>query len=513
MIADTTEPSVKITNPSGGEYINTTTVTIEWTVSDNFGLDHCEIRIDGGEWIDIRNVTNYTITGLSEGSHIIEVRVYDVAGNIGEDSIMITIDITAPMITGVHPSEQFYINTTNVTLSWEAIDNYGIDRYYIRIGNDSWIDVGQKNEYFIEGLSEGINIIYIKAVDKAGNSDIVEVRVIVDMAPPELMIYVAFNNSYVNTETVMFAWNMSDDWEIDHVEVSINGGSWVNIGVSYSYILTNLSETRYIVTICVFDRAGNSASATIVFTVDYTNPIFVEVSPESGTFLNTTNITISWNATDNYDIAYFEIRIDGGEWVAIDGARNYSVYLEDGMHIVDITAYDRAGNKAQTSVIIYVDTSPPIIHIDMPRDEEYIAIPNITIKWHATDNFGIDRYEVRLDNGSWVPLTTTYYRFEGLFDGTHTVYVRAYDYAGNMVTAEVTFVIDTTPPTIKIIEPKNGSELTNKTVTVSWNVIDNIGLDHIEISIDGKEYQNIGLATSITMDLDYGEHTLSLIHI
>ncbi|MBD3191163.1 MAG: hypothetical protein GF308_10985, partial [Candidatus Heimdallarchaeota archaeon] len=71
---DTTPPTIEITSPSDGATLTTSDVTIYWSGSDaGTGIDHYEIRIDSGSWVDKGTSTSHSYTGLADGGHTVDV--------------------------------------------------------------------------------------------------------------------------------------------------------------------------------------------------------------------------------------------------------------------------------------------------------------------------------------------------------------------------------------------------------------------------------------------------------
>ncbi|MCJ7490361.1 MAG: hypothetical protein MUO87_09540, partial [Thermoplasmata archaeon] len=68
---------------------------------------------------------------------------------------------------------------------------------------------------------------------------------------------------------------------------------------------------------------------------------------------------------------------------------------------------------------------------------------SVTVTWTCTDaGCGIDRIEVCIDGGAFISVGTASERiFSDLTAGEHTVEVRAYDTAGNMVETSVDFTV------------------------------------------------------------------------
>ena len=94
---DTTNPVVSITSPSEGEVSNASSVTVTWTGSDNTSeIGHYEIRIDGASWISVGTNTSYEIKRLTNGSHKIDVKAVDSAGNEQVQSVHMTTSVGTP---------------------------------------------------------------------------------------------------------------------------------------------------------------------------------------------------------------------------------------------------------------------------------------------------------------------------------------------------------------------------------------------------------------------------------
>ena len=91
-------PTVSIISPSNGAEVTTCNVTVEWNGSDDTGIDHFEVRLDGGSWINVGTNTSYTFTDLSEGSHTVEVRAFDEAGNTATATVTFTVKTLAPIV-------------------------------------------------------------------------------------------------------------------------------------------------------------------------------------------------------------------------------------------------------------------------------------------------------------------------------------------------------------------------------------------------------------------------------
>ena len=95
---DTTPPAVAAQSPSLP--VTTTEVTISWTGTDaGSGIDHYEVRVDGGAYESVGG-GNSALLRLADGSHTIEIRAVDLAGNEASTAITVTVDTSPPNTSG-----------------------------------------------------------------------------------------------------------------------------------------------------------------------------------------------------------------------------------------------------------------------------------------------------------------------------------------------------------------------------------------------------------------------------
>ncbi|MEM3069210.1 MAG: Ig-like domain-containing protein, partial [Nitrososphaerales archaeon] len=81
-IEDNIPPTISITSPANGSQVKSSSVQVTWTGSDaDTGIDHYEVKLDDGSWLDVGTDTNHTFTGVSDGSHTVRVKAVDGADN------------------------------------------------------------------------------------------------------------------------------------------------------------------------------------------------------------------------------------------------------------------------------------------------------------------------------------------------------------------------------------------------------------------------------------------------
>ncbi|MCI0503104.1 Ig-like domain-containing protein, partial [Candidatus Micrarchaeota archaeon] len=89
---DATPPVVNITSPTNSTY-NTTSIPLNYTATDNFGIHTCWYVRDGGAPIPLPGCQNTTLS-FANGSHNITVYANDSAGNNASDTEYFTVNVT-----------------------------------------------------------------------------------------------------------------------------------------------------------------------------------------------------------------------------------------------------------------------------------------------------------------------------------------------------------------------------------------------------------------------------------
>jgi hypothetical protein len=158
--------------------------------------------------------------------------------------------------------------------------------------------------------------------------------------------------------------------------------------------------------------------------------------------------TFSWSASFDADSGvagyYWKVDTMPEAWTA---STNVTLSSQtDGLHTFYVKAKDNAGNNGTSGFHIFqIDTTPPSATISSPGDNEIVKTSSVTVVWSGSDaGSGLEKYEVRLDSGSWIDKgTSTSHNFNGVSDGSHTVYVRVTDKSGNSKEYSKSFSVNT----------------------------------------------------------------------
>ncbi len=200
------------------------------------------------------------------------------------------------------------------------------------------------------------------------------------------------------------------------------------------------------------DRAGNveptPTGPDANITIDTTPPSLAINDPVAGALLNSSSVTVTWQATDALSgLATTATSLDGGAFVPTAGGGSATFTgLTEGPHRVTVQAADQAGNVANASIGFTVDTEAPVLTLTDPTGGVYLHTAGYRFVWTAYDNTtGIDHYVAWLDDGTKFTITESEITIPAIPEGAHTFHVQAVDRAGNVATGTVSFSVDRNP--------------------------------------------------------------------
>lgn len=272
-----------------------------------------------------------------------------------------------------------------------------------------------------------------------------------DLTPPSLSISTPLEGALLSTPEFQVRWTSNDGGTgIDRFEVQLDGRIVaVPPASARSHTLSDVSDGAHSVTVVARDLAGNAREARVGLVIDATPPALAVTSLLTRFWVSVDRVEVTWTAGDaTSGIDRFEICLDGGPPVTLVSSARSRVFqgLGEGLHTVNITAFDAAGNRRLAVDVFAVDTVPPTIAVTEPVQDAILTSSFPKIRWTGDDErSGITLYEIRLDERA--PLlageSTNELTLAGVGDGRHVLVVTARDLAGNSASASVDFSVDT----------------------------------------------------------------------
>lgn len=186
---------------------------------------------------------------------------------------------------------------------------------------------------------------------------------------------------------------------------------------------------------------------------DTTPPTVKVIYPVSGETISG-SITVKVDASDDFEVVKVEL-YKNGVLFAIDLDPPYDFYWDttndpNGVYVLTARAYDSAGNVGSSSNVTVtvlnsnvdnlditnnvVDFTPPTVKIVKPLNKQVVT-KNVSIEVSATDDSGVDRVELYVDNALIATIKAKPYVYswdsKSVSNGWHKITAKAYDIYGN----------------------------------------------------------------------------------
>jgi large repetitive protein len=435
-----------------------------------------------------------TFTFSEEGSYVVTLDTKDKAGRGDHDKREFIIDKTNPVvdIDGVD-NNSFNSTGKNVMVSVDELnfDTNNVDISATKDGADfnigKWENSGKLSKLGYNFNQDGLYTILATAKDKAGNGPVSKkMTFTVDKVKPSIEITGVENNAYYNVDKQVNVTIKDVNLDINRITVTRNGARYNAGGFSVNGDLASLShnfsgEGEYNILVEATDKAGNSFSKTMKFTIDKTKPV---ITPKfkgqnrvikNGEYINEV-FTPEFALDEAEDMIVSATLNNGGNL-----GKNIPVAAREMSYTYKVLARDKAGNESTIEISFTLDTTKPMLNISGVLDGFFnkdIA-PKVTYS------------DVHLDQ-SKTSVTLNGRQFE---NGTKLEYEQDYilkavvtDLAKNVSSRTIVFTIDKTSPVIKFKEPISNKYF-NTDLLPQLLIEDMSSYDIIAMMLDGKPYE------------------------
>jgi len=444
---------------------------------------------------------SFTTGALSEGTHNLNARVRDVAGNLSVPSgnATVVIDTIAPAAVTLNASNNngstatpiASNGTTNdstplLTGTAEAGSRIIISENGTALGSVTAGSNGQWS-FTTPTLADGPHTLSVTATDVAGNtSEAALLTLTVATAAPAPVADLLVNDNVGATQGNLTNGAFTDD-ATPTLSGTTTAGNIVSVydgttllgtvtagtGGAWTFTTGALSNGEHTLNVTVTNAAGNTSAATpFNLTVDTVAPVASTLVitndnanvtvPNGGTTSDNTPVLSGTAEANSVVTVYDGTTTLGSVAVGASGAWSFApAALGEGTHPLRVTVTDRAGNvSGSSSASIVVDTTPPAaVTLAASNNNGTTPVPianngstndstpaltgtaeagsRVTI----TDGTTVIGSVTAGSNGQWSFVTPT------LADGAHTLSVTATDAVGNIsAPTTVTLTVDTTAP-------------------------------------------------------------------
>ncbi len=545
ITADRTAPIIQLMWPTD-DYVSTiNNITFRYNVTDELsGVVNCSLIINGtinltNASITENKIQNFSIIRMPNGNYVWSINCTDDYNNTGTYTpawdLAIEFDQTAPDINIVGPVNGYNDTNGNLTLYYNVSDDYSnIANCSLIINetiNQTVYDVQQdiKINFTVNSTAEGFYSWYINCSDDSlatnkGSSEKRNITVILDYAPPKIIIKEPGEIAQSTTGNVSFIFNVSDEISgIENCSLIINGSINQTIfsideNVLQNFTVYNLSIGIYSWNITCTDNSENYNTNTtspirnLTVATDTEGPdVYLEFPPINAQLIET-DVIFRYNVTDlASDIANCSLIINGtlnqtNHTIYEYKSNNFSVRdFNYGVYNWSINCTDDATNPNTDSsewriLTIGIDETPPEITLEWPQNNNYNDTDgNVTFFFKVYDLASdIANCTVILDgvfnktNESKIVESTSGQNISigGINNGSHTWSVNCTDIFGNQGNStswNFNVILDYAPPQINLITPENNSIDTDGNVMFYFNASDEISaLSNCSLIINGE---------------------------
>ncbi|WP_458646296.1 Ig-like domain-containing protein [Enterobacter hormaechei] len=347
------------------------------------------------------------LSGLKDGDASVQVSVTNVNGNAASSSQAFSVDTAAPAVTintisgdnmlnAAEAAQDLTLSGTSTAEAGQTVTvTFNGNQYTAQVqANGSWtLNVPAAD---LAGIADGSAAVTVTVSDKAGNPASAGASVLVDTTVPQITFNIVAGDDIVNIaehgQALIVTGKVTGAQAGDVITLTLNGkdytamldasGNW-SVGVPATDVgaLANGDQT---ISATLTDKAGNSTSATHAFDVSLTAPVItintlavddVINATEKGQDLlisgtsnqpDGTRITVTLNG-----ISYAATTDASGNWSVTLPAANVSV-LGEASYSVTASVTDTAGNSANTSHSVLVDSALPQVTINAVATDDVI---------------------------------------------------------------------------------------------------------------------------------------------
>ncbi|UQY53888.1 non-fimbrial adhesin SiiE [Salmonella enterica] len=497
------------------------------------------VTIDGHDYNATKVGAGWQFTpgnAIPDGSYNITVTVEDKAGNTATSKpLPVVIDTMAEIESVTLVTDSGDSDVDNITKvdkpQFSIVTADDITHVRVKIDNAAnWIELtkgGDGRWIFNVGsaLPDGQHTLLVDVTDIAGNvaQETLQFTIDTTLREPTIVLDPTHdtgddtndNLTRIN-KPVFIIGNVDND--VSHIVVHIDGRDYTieNTGGNLTFTPDQpLSDGQHTISVTVTDIAGNTkTSAELKIEIDTQVQIdSVTLTTDSGVndHDNVTNATRpSFEIATPDDVTSVLVSFDGVNWTPISknaaGQWEFTAgsALPDGHYTLHVQATDRAGNTANSTLGFTVDTQIDglsVVMLDDAGKDSTDGITNITSpRFEISAREPLQSVTVIL-NGKSSTLTQgagnkwLFTPDTPLVDGTYKIEIVAEDIAGNKISKEVSFTIDTivSDPSIDLLDADDTGEsaVDNITsVTKPRFVIGNVpaDIDTVVIRINGVSY-------------------------
>lgn len=409
---DVTAPESSATGlagtPDSGWVTGSTILTLEGKDEGGAGVALLEYSVDEDKWRRYREPTELS---AAEGSHTVDYRATDAAGNVEEFRRgYLNVDATAPVTTskGLQPDAASGWRTTSQAVTLEAEDTGGSDGVVIRYGIDGGGFKIYEGDFDISG--EGSHEIVYYSTDTAGNAETPRTGYVnIDVSAPTTKDDAPGDWQSGGVTVALKAGDGPGGSGVQTTEYSTDGGTTWSTGTEVTFLTWRRGGGSgvHVLLYRSIDAAGNTEETrSCEVMIDARPPT---VCDDGDDLWHASPVSLHLAAADDLSgVARIEYSIDWYPEQTVEAPAADLLFVtwrrggNTGIHWITYRAYDVVGNAGYAaSCAVMLDGRPPLTVDDAP---DAVQPGAVTVHLTATDaHSGVAATWYELDGGGWTP--------------------------------------------------------------------------------------------------------------
>ena len=466
-------PTVAILTPAAGQILDHGKPVITGTLSGAAPIA-VALSIDGkvveAEVNDNNQFTYTPAEALSDGEHMIAVKVTDANGRTADTSAVFTVDIPGPSVAIHAPAAGQMYDISKPVITGEFSGVAAPVSLSLTLNGEVVVAEVSGNEFTYtpaDALDDGEYTLVAETTDANGKTAEATAIFSIRLPVPTVAVQTPEAGQVYDHGKPVITGTLSGAAPIA-VALSIDGKAVeaeVNDNNQFTYIPAEaLSDGEHMIAVVVTDANGRTAETSAVFTVDIPGPSVAIHAPAAGQMYNISKPIITGEFSGVAVPVSLSLTLNG-EAVVAEVSGNEFTYtpadaLDDGEYTLVAETTDANGKTAEATAIFSIRLPVPTVAVQTPEAGQVYdhGKPVITGTLSGAAPIAvalsIDGKAVEAevnDNNQF-----TYTPAEALSDGEHMIAVKVTDANGRTADTSAVFTVDIPGPSVAIHAPAAG---------------------------------------------------------
>jgi parallel beta-helix repeat protein len=414
------------------------------------------------------NFSKFEFTASKNGIRKSDKR--DIRSNNQTVRLVLT-DPDPPVVKVLSPPGGLATNHSRVDF-WGTAEDFasGLQSVEWSLDGGNWTAASGLAEWsFSLELADGRHTVKVRAFDIAGSSRVEVLDLLVDTVI-SLELEAPLDGALLSNSTVVVTGVAEPFTNVS----SAQNSTIVDSEGRFEFVQT-LPDGPHEIAVTARDLAGNSRTAVARVTVDTCAPELSLSSPANGTAISAPVIRFSGRTEPGA-----RLHIGGNRYEPDpDGSFSVMVPLAEGRNALEVRASDAAGNFRNMTVVVILDTVPPMLLIEKPAGGLLTNRPDLEITGLA------DAGAVTAGNVTAKVESGRFSATVRLAEGLNRIEVSVRDAVGNQNSTILQVTLDTAPPYLQLLTPQEG-------YTTNAAALDMTGITEpgVAITVNGAAAQN-----------------------